>query len=254
MNAPPTHNRNVPRPALSGRASAGEAHGGARPAVARGVSSRQARKGNALLEFVLTLPIIFFLTGLTMYLSFGMLSKQKTLVDARRALWRSAGHGEWSPMRLEGHTPGVVEDDGTHRPRGTGEELNRLRPDVEPRTIAQTTNPRAQDYWYRVWDNLPGRHEAHASRSFADQVPARMWGFLRKRTQADHWRDSSPWHFRHLDAWEIARSGPLREIFEAFHEHLETAEVAPHFEQTRDDIMNRWWHGDPYEDESTWQW
>ena len=222
--------------------------------MAHRVSSRKALKGNALLEFVLTLPIIFFLTGLTMYLSFGMLSKQKTLVDARRALWRSAGHGEWSPMRLEGHTPGFVEDDGTHRPRGTGEELNRLRPDVEPRTIAQSTNPRAQDYWYRVWDNLPGRHEAHASRSFANQVPAGMWGFLRKHTRAEHWRDSSPWHFRHLDAWEIARSGPLREIFEAFREHLEMAEVAPHFEQTRDDIMNRWWHGDPYEDDSSWQW
>ena len=211
----------------------------------------RARRGNALLEFVLTLPIIFFLTGLTMYLSFGMLSKQKTLVDARRALWRSAGHGQWSPMRLEGHTPGFVEDDGTRRPRGTGEELQRLRPDVEPATIARTTNPDARDYWYRLWDNLPGRHEAHASRSFADKVSGNMWNFIAKTTEAGHWRDSSPWHFHHLDAWEIARSGPLREIFEAFRDHLEMEQFAPHFEPTRDDIMNRWWHGEPYENPST---
>jgi hypothetical protein len=214
---------------------------------------RTARRGNALLEFVLTLPIIFFVTGLTMYLSFGMLSKQKTLVDARRALWRSAGHGHWTELRLEGHTPGAVVDDGTRRPRGTGEELDRLWPDIEPRTIAMTTNARAQEYWYRIWDNLPGRHEAHASRSFANQVPASMWGFLRKNTRAEHWRDTSPWHFHHLDAWKIARSGPLKEIFEAFREHLEMAEFAPHFEPTRDDIMHRWWHGDPYEDPSAGQ-
>ena len=267
MTAPSVHDTNVPRPALSGRAaeelgavprpvssgraSAGRAHGGARPAVARALRSRTGCRGNALLEFVLTLPIIFFLTGLTMYLSFGMLSKQKALVDARRALWRSAGHGQWTEMRLEGHTPGLVEDDGTHRPRGTGEELDRLRPDVEPRTIVKTTNPRAQDYWYRIWDNLPGRHEAHASRSFADRVPGSMWGFLRKDTRAEHWRDTSPWHFHHLDAWKIARSGPLREIFQAFRDNLETARFAPHFEPTRDDVMNRWWHGDPFEDEST---
>ena len=267
MTAPSVHDTNVPRPALSGRAaeelgavprpvssgraSAGRAHGGARPAVARALRSRTGCRGNALLEFVLTLPIIFFLTGLTMYLSFGMLSKQKALVDARRALWRSAGHGQWTEMRLEGHTPGLVEDDGTNRPRGTGEELDRLRPDVEPRTIVKTTNPRAQDYWYRIWDNLPGRHEAHASRSFADRVPGSMWGFLRKDTRAEHWRDTSPWHFHHLDAWKIARSGPLREIFQAFRDNLETARFAPHFEPTRDDVMNRWWHGDPFEDEST---
>ena len=230
MITPPSHNRKVARRVRTGR--------------------RRGRPGNALLEFVLTLPILFFLTGLTMFLSFGMLSKQKTLVDARRAVWRSAGHGHWTAMRLEGHTTGVVEDDGTNRPRGTGEELTRLRHDIEGEILAHTSDPDASDYWGRIRDNLPGRHEAHASRSFADKVTGNMWGFLRKRTRSEHWRDTSPWHFHHLDAWKIARSGPLSEIFEAFRRHLETAQVAPHFEATRDDIMNRWWHGDPYEDPS----
>lgn len=209
---------------------------------------RGARRGNAILEFVLTLPIIFFLAGLTMYMSFGMLCRQKALVDARRALWKSAGHGTWTNMKLEGHVPGTVEDDGTRRPRGSGEELTRLRPEVEPDTIQRTTDPQAREYWYRIWDNLPGRHEAHASRSF--KTTGSMWNFIHRTARAEHWRDSSPWHYHHLDAWKVARSGPLREIFEAFREHLETATFAPHFEPTRDDIMNRWWHGDPYEDQS----
>ena len=221
----------VPRPALSGRGSRAVTHGGASPTVTRAAdSSRAAHRGNALLEFVLTLPILFFLTGLTIYMSFGMLSKQKTLVDARRKLWQSAGRPE---------------------PRGTGEELARLCGDIQRRTLAHTTNRDAHDYWGRIRDNLPGRHEAHAKRSFADKVTGRMWTFIRKTTRAGHWRDTSPWHYHHLDAWKIARDGPLREIFQAFQQHLEMARFAPHFEPTRDDIMNRWWHGEPYEDPST---
>jgi hypothetical protein len=203
---------------------------------------RRAHKGNALLEFVLTLPIIIFMAGFIMYMSFAMLSKQKALVACRRSLWHSAGHGHWTSMKLEGTVPGMDEDDGTKRPRGQGEELNRLRPEVEPRTIATTTNPRAREYWFRIWDNLPGRHESEASRSF--ETSGRMWNFIRRTARAEHKRDSSPWHFFHLDAWKIARAGPLKEIFQAFREHLEMETFAPHFEPTRDDIMRRWWHGD----------
>ena len=211
---------------------------------------RRARRGNALLEFVLTLPIIIFMTGLVMYMSFGMLCRQKALVDARRSLWRSAGRGRWTPMKLEGHTPGVDvdEDDDTHRPRGVGEELDRLWGDVAADTVAKTTNPMARDYWNRLWDNLPGRHESKASRSF--KTSGRLWNFIHRTARAEHKRDSSPWHFYHIDAWKIARSGPLKEIFEAFREHLEMETFAPHFEPTRDDIMRRWWHGqDILEDE-----
>ena len=219
----------------------------ARPTTIR----RRALRGNAILEFVLTLPIVFFLTGLIMYMSFGMLARQKALVDARRALWRSAGHGQWTNMRLEGYTPGtLVEDDGTKRPRGFGEELDRLRPDVEPDTIAQSSNPKARDYWFRTWDNLPGRHEAEASRSF--KTEGRMWKFIDRTATSKHQRDTSPWHFYHLDAWKIARSGPLREIYQAFKEHLEMAQFAPHFEQTRDDIIRRWFHGDEVLEEDTY--
>ncbi|KPK48569.1 MAG: hypothetical protein AMK72_06620 [Planctomycetes bacterium SM23_25] len=203
---------------------------------------RRARRGNALLEFVLTLPIIIFMAGVTMYMSFAMLAKQQALVLCRRSLWASAGHGHWTSMKLEGTLPGMNEDDGTKRPRGHGEELDRLREDVEPETIATTTNPRAREYWFRIWDNLPGRHESEASQSF--KRSGRLWNFIKRTAHADHKRDSSPWHFYHLDAWKIARAGPLREIFEAFHEHLEMETFAPHFEPTREDIMRRWWHGD----------
>jgi hypothetical protein len=216
------------------------AHGARRERGRR--AARAPRAGNALLEFVLTLPIIIFMTGLTIYMSMAMLTKQLVLYDARYRLWASAGHGDWTHLKLEGSVPGASDDDGTQRPRGSGEELDRLRPEVEPDTIAKSSNPMAREYWQRLWDNLPGRHETESSRSF--KTSGSLWNFIQRSAGAQHLRDTSPWHFDHLDAWRVARSGPLKEIVEAFRTNLEQATVAPHFEKTRDDIIHRWWHGD----------
>jgi len=208
-------------------------------------TSRGARRrapGNALVEFVLTLPIIFFMTGLTIYMSMAMLSKQQALVEARHNLYQSAGNGWWTPMKLEGWDPALATQGagGQDRPRGYGEELDRLYPEVAPPTLSSTSNAKARDYWQRIWDNLPGRHEAHAEKSF--ETKGKMWDFIERPAKANHVRDSSPWHFFHLDAWKIARSGPLREIFDAFYNNLQ-ATAAPHFDPTRKDIIDRWWHG-----------
>ena len=198
-------------------------------------------RGNALLEFVLTLPIIIFVTGLVIYMSLALLTKQQTIVEARHQLWHAVGYGGWSPMRLEGWEPDTGGDpEWGNRPRGTGEELDRLRQNVEPDTIRKVSSPRARDYWDRLWGNLPGRHETHASRSFETQ--GSLWNFIERTALADHWRDSSAWPFDHLDAWKIARSGPLRVIFESFRDNL-SGDVADHFKPTRDDIIQRWWHG-----------
>jgi len=212
----------------------------------RGISRRlvrSARRGNALLEFILTLPILIFVTGLTIYMSLAMLAKQQALVEARHHLWHAAQHGGWSPLKLEGWAPTDVpasEEDYGHRPRGVGDELERLRPEIEPATVQKTSNSDALEYWERLWGNLPGRHETRASRSFETQ--GSLWNFLNRTAHAAHWRDSSPWHFQHLDAWKIARSGPLREIFDPFAQYL-GGDVADHFQQTRDDIIKRWFHG-----------
>ncbi|MBM4018358.1 MAG: pilus assembly protein [Planctomycetes bacterium] len=207
----------------------------------RGVAPAGRAPGNALLEFVLTLPIIVFVAGLTIVMSMAMLSKQQALLVARYHLYQAAGNGWWTQMKLEGwdaslSNPGAG---GQNMPRGYGAELDRLYPEVAPRSLASTSNAEARDYWQRIWDNLPGRHETHASRTFKR---AKMWEFIEPTASADHLRDSSPWHYHHLDAWKIARSGPLREIFDAFYNNLQ-ATVAPHFDPTRKDIIDRWWHG-----------
>lgn len=215
--------------------------------------------GNALIEFILTLPIIIFMTGLTIYMSMAMLTKQQTLVEARYHLYRAAGHGDWSPMLLEGFNPTTTtaaDASAGHMPRGSGEELDRLRSEVEPTTIEKATNAKARAYWERLWSNLPGRHDTLSERSFET---ARLWSFISRTARADHWRDSSPWHFYHVDAWQIARSGPLREVFEAFRMDLRLgdsdiqnelqgspqvqAETLSHFAAVRAEIIRRWWHG-----------
>ena len=202
-----------------------------------------ARPGNALVEFVLCLPIIFFLTGLTVYMSFAMLARQQALVKVRHDLFTVANR-DWPRMvGVNWSTPTPTVDltgSGGDRPRGKGEELERLRPEVEPVTIARVTNNMARDFWQRVWSNLPGRHSIHATQTWESK--GTMWNFLDHTAMADLHRDSSSWHWRHLDVWKIGRSGPWRDIFQAFYDNLQT-DVAPHFKPTRDDLMQRWWHG-----------
>jgi len=199
----------------------------------------RARRGNALLEFVLTLPIVVFLAGLAIYMSLAMLAKQQAVRASRHSLWSEAQHGHWSDLNLdEGWDPLAGAGDRDH-PRGRGEELERLRQEIEPATIARTSNPDAQTYWYRLWGNLPGRHRSFAAKTF--EARGSLWDFLDRRAESEYFRDSSPWHYYHIDAWKIARSGPLRHIFDSFRENLQ-GDVAEHFKEVRDEIIRRMFH------------
>ena len=208
-------------------------------------TSRDARRrapGNALVEFVLTLPIIFFMTGLTIYMSMAMLSKQQALVEARYNLYRTASNGYWPPMI------GVALTDTSYTnsprdgdmPRGSGPELDRLYPEVAPQALASTSNGQAREYWQRIWTNLPGRHETRAEKSF--ETKGRMWDFIERPARANHVRDSSPWYFDHLDAWRIARAGPLAELFGIFRLEFENSSGLNQFESTRKEFFRRLFH------------
>jgi len=208
------------------------------------MAGRRPKAGNALIEFILTLPIVIFVAGLAIYMSMAMLTRQQALVDARRIILNASNTDDgWSSMKLETWLPGIRRSMRLNLPRGTGEELDRLRQEIEGDTIARTSNALARDYWNRIWENLPGRREVHTSRSFTTK--GRMWDFIEKTATADRWADTSPWYFHDMDTWQIARSGPLAKIFEAFYDNLSRGQVAPHFQPTRDDIIQRWWHYEP---------
>ena len=229
--------RRVPAPAGKLRPAAQNPKSGA-VSVIRG--ARRCARGNALLEFLLAIPIIVFVAGLTVYMSMAMLAKQSALIEARYNLYK-ASHGGWSPMKLEGWDPDLTNPGtgGVNQPRGYGEDLDRLKPEIGPSTTAQVSNPLARDWWERIWDNLPGRLKTNSTKTF---TTAPMWNFLEKSADADHQRDSSSWHFQHLDIWKIARSGPLSEVFNDFRQNLSLGQVAPHIKPTCDDIYTRWWH------------
>jgi hypothetical protein len=202
---------------------------------------RHVRRGNALAEFVLTLPVIIFVLGLTITMSLAMLARQEAIVEARHNLW-AAANGGWTPMNLEGWDPAQVQPaaNAGDMPRGSGEELDRLQPEVAQPAQNATGNAAARDYWDHIWGNLPGRHHTHAAQSF--KRPGNLWNFIDNNASADHYRDSSPWHFYHLDAWRIARTGPVKPIFDAFEKNL-PPDVPIFFKPTRDDIIQRWFHG-----------
>lgn len=222
------------------------------------IRRRHRARGNALIEFALTLPIIFFLIGLVMYMGLAMLTKQQSLVAARHNLWHAAAW-YWPPMKLEGYTPPAnpsAPADAGDMPRGEGEDLARLLDDLQKPPgppSSWSSNGAACNYWSRIWGNLPGRHHTEASRSF-DPTAGPIYNWINRTATSEHFRDSSPWHFYHLDAWRIARSGPLNEVAAAFINTLQAhpAAVEPpkgqpypldFYSGVRDQIIKRWWHG-----------
>jgi hypothetical protein len=216
-----------------------------RTSLRRGRAGGRTRRGNALIEFLLTVPILGFMMALTVYMSFAMLTRQQAIIEARAKLWHSVNNDAWSAMKLEGYDPnagGAPPQTGWgDKPRGSGEELTRLQPDIQQTTIARVSSAKGRDYWERLWENLPGRSDIKVSRSF--KTSGTVWDFIDHNASGDHTRDSSAWHFYHLDAWKIARSGPLSEIFNAFDKNMNTEGGLGFFDKTRDDIIKRWWHG-----------
>jgi hypothetical protein len=210
-------------------------------AAPRRPRARHGRRGNALIEFLLAVPILGFMMAFAVYMSFAMLTRQQVIIEARANLWHSVNNDAWSPMDLltlvNPLSPPPAPQGWGNKPRGTGEELDRLVADIQGSVSNGMTNSKAIDYWFRLRDNLPGRSDIKVSRSFTTK--GAVWDFIDHKAAGDHTRDSSAWHFPHLDAWEIARSGPLSEVFQAFEQHLDST-AAPHFEQTREDILTRW--------------
>jgi hypothetical protein len=177
--------------------------------------------------------------------------------SARHNLWHAAGW-YWPPMQLEGYTPAAdptAPANAGNMPRGEGEDLARLLEDLQKPPgppSSWSSNGAARNYWSRIWGNLPGRHHTTASQSF--ETEGAMWNWIHKTATSEHFRDSSPWHFYHLDAWKIARSGPLNEIAAEFINTLlahpagqEPPKGQPYdldfYNGVRDDIIRRWWHG-----------
>ena len=213
------------------------------PARADKTRGRRPRPGNALVEFILTLPIVVFVAGLAIYMSSAMLTRQQALIDARRVVLNASNTDDgWSSEKLELWLPGLGRHGRVDLPRGTGAELDQLRQEIYNDTVGRATGPAAVDYWARIWTNLPGRREVHTSRSFTTK--GKMWDFIEKTATADRYADTSPWYFHDLDTWQIARSGPLQDVFKAFYYNLQ-GPVAPHFQATRDEVISRWWHYQP---------
>jgi hypothetical protein len=189
------------------------------------------------------LPIIMMLAGLTMFMSFAMLARQEALIDARYRVWSSANNNAWSLENLEGFdpvawTPPAKVGYGS-MPRGYGEELDLLRQDIDSKMLSTSDNSRADNFWQRLRDNLPGRSSINVSKQW-QSTGQLWWAHLDHTATAAHFRDASEWRYYHLDAWQIARSGPLQDIYNAFNSNL-NGQVFPYFQATRNDIMLRWW-------------
>ena len=208
-------------------------------------------------EFVLVLPIIFFVGALAVYLSRGLWIKEETQTTVRYELWHQARRssvdldrdspdyhhdgwwhagGRWSSMDPDANGPIGSGAHGGNRPRGIGDELRYFYENAGQDAHAASTNAQADDYFRRVWNNLPGRHHRRETVAFRTDAPALRT--FNRDVSTDYYHDSVSWTNRQEPPWRIAQSGPMREIKEIFETHL--AGVPDEFFRMKQEVLHAW--------------
>jgi hypothetical protein len=222
------------------------------------VYRRRVAPGAALAEFVLMLPIMMFIAAFAVYLGLGLWKKQDTQVVVRHNVWRHVErtwwhHDEHSWPDWNGNANGPVGTGATTddlRPRGTGEELRYLYDNAGRAAANASINAQADDYFRRVWNNLPGRHHGVQTVDFRTNSPA--FEFLNGEVRTDYYHDSVSWTHGQEPIWLIAQYGPMALIKALFETQL--ADVPPEFHRMREEVLHawfkeeamdnwNWWHG-----------
>jgi hypothetical protein len=214
-----------------------------------------------MVEFLLMLPIMLIICGMAIFLSMGMRAKEESQIQVRHDLWYQMRRRGWhhydSGRRQDGtwtawdpDANGAIGDGAStgteNRPRGTGDELDYLYDNAGHHAMGVTNNPVAEDYYRRLWNNLPGRHHRADIRSFETGAPMYRWidrtqrDGKDERIQSHYWNDSPSWWHGQLPPWLIAQYGPVKEIRETFERHLEDQTIPVEFRRMTTEVLHAW--------------
>jgi len=230
--------------------------------------SRGRRRGGAMVEFVLLLIIILPLAALSIYLGNGLAMKASSQMLVRGDVWRQIRRGWWHHDRgwhlengrwlptHDGHACSWSDWDGDANgpigsgtstatkilPRGTGtkDEIEYLYEQALHHAMDITGDNRAEDYYRRIHNNLPGRH--NSGRFGRYETGADAFRNLDREVRTDIYCDSPTWTHDQEPIWRIAQYGFMRDIRTPFETHL--ADVPPEFRRMRDEVLHAWFTED----------
>ncbi len=204
---------------------------------------RRAFRGQAMIEFLLTLTIMLFVVAFAIYLAMGLWGKEATHIEVRHRLWRQSDRSWWhhdagSWSGWDGDANGDVPSGarGGDRPRGRGESLDYLYDEAGREAEFVTRNNEAKDYFRRIWNNLPGRHHRRVSHRF--ETGSRAFSWMDGTVASDYFHDSVSWTHDQEPPWLIAMYGPMSEIETEFKSHLD--DVPAPFRRMRDEVYHAW--------------
>ena len=103
-----------------------------------------------------------------------------------------------------------------------------------------TRDNRAEDYYRRIFNNLPGRHNYGYVTQF--RTGAEAFEDLEGKVRTDFYCDSPTWTHDQEPIWRIAQYGFMSEIRRPFETHL--ADVPPEFRRMRDEVLHAWFSED----------
>jgi len=223
--------------------------------------NRRRVPGAAMVEFVLLLPIIILITGLSMYLALGLSTKEDLAVHTRYQVWRdlqdsymsptwwwrddmggdpnsTRWDGTWSPGDLTANgAPGT--GCGTQsQPRGTGDALDYVLANAGQEADSFTSNPAAQQLFNLAWNNLPGRYDVRQSVDYESATP--LYKYLNGNIYCELQIDTPDWTHGQLPLWVIAngQDGPMSQVRQIFTNAL--ANVPEPFQKMNQEVIHGW--------------
>ena len=223
------------------------------------------RPGAAMVEFVILLPIIILIIGLSMYLAMGLAAKENLVVQTRYLAWNhSQGDtndpGTWpsfDPNATGAAGSGTSNEDPNH-PRGTGDALNYALANAGQQAESSISNNSAQDLFNRVWNNLPGRNDAIKNDDFEKAPPA--FKYLNGNIYAELQLDTADWvhgqnayyvfdpsqtfqvqpgDSRQLPRGALAQYGPMQQINTIFSQTFGSNLPQP-FQRMGQEVLHGW--------------
>jgi hypothetical protein len=210
-----------------------------------------------MVEFVLLLPLIILVCGLSMYLAMGLSTKEDLVVHTRYKVWRDAqdtymmpnwfwrddlNDGTWSPYdpTANGQAGTGTGNPDANRPRGTGDALAYALTNAGDAAYSAANNNAAQDLFNRVWNNLPGRYDVKQNVYFSSATP--LYSYLNGTIYSELQNDTADWTHGQLPLWIIAQSGPMQQINSIFTNTLgqNAANLPEPFQRMGEEVLHGW--------------
>ena len=161
------------------------------------------RRGTAMAEMVLAVPLLGLILGLTFFFGWALMHKHEVLVANRHAAWRRIETGAW-PSEEELNVAAFGDEAEDVRLSGSESGLRRTAADLAGE--ADSRHQMAGDYADELIVNrFPAGRRANVSANFGSDEA--LWNKFVGYIPGEHGREGVTWRRDEVNPWSTLRDG-----------------------------------------------